>query len=272
MPTESQQGELLACARELARIGGETARGMIGRVRVSRKDDNTPVTEADHAVQERLLEIIARRYPEHAIIVEETVAGPDRHRSIHDAEYCWVIDPIDGTRNFAAGLGAYATSVGLLHQGAPIVGAIHDATTGNTFSAEIGTGAFRNDDRIVMRKRPEPQDTMIFISSFRRKTVPAAVKLWMEQCLFRNQGSLCIHFAWIAAGSADAAFAPECKLWDLAAGSLLIQEAGGVITHADGRPLWPFDLSNYSGEDIPVLAASAGLHAEMLDDLNKGRA
>lgn len=271
MASDEFHRELLETTRDLARLGGDTARRFLGNVSVSRKLDSTPVTEADHAVQEALLDVIARRHPAHSIIVEETVHGPDRHRSVEEAEYCWVIDPIDGTRNFAAGVSVYSTSVCVMRGGSPIAGAIHDATSGRVFSAGAGVGAFCDDRPIALRPLPAESDCVVFVSSFRRKPAPAAVKGWMDRYLFRNQGSLCIHFAWIACGSGDAAYAPECKLWDLAAGALLVHEAGGVITHADGRALWPMDLSSYEGGDIPVLAGSAMLHAELLKNLTQGR-
>lgn len=259
--------ELRSTARTLARLGGQTARRFFGRVVASRKPDDTPVTDADHAAQQAILDVLARRHPTHAILVEETVPRPERHAVIEDAEYCWVIDPLDGTRNFARGIAVYATSVAVLHRGAPVAGAVYDATTGRTYSAAHGQGAFVEDERLDLRSQPLNSDTTVMISSFRRRAIPAAVRRWMDAYLFRNLGSLCLHLVWVAAGSAEAAYALECKLWDLAAAALIIEEAGGLATDHAGQPLWPIDPAAYDRADMPILAGSSFMHARLLSSL-----
>jgi len=154
-----------------------------------------------------------------------------------------------------------------MHHGEPVAGAIHDATTNTTYSAAKGAGAHRNDIPLVLVDRPIHSDTTILISSFRRRPIPDAVRGWMDRYLFRNQGSLCLHLAWVAAGLADAAYAIECKLWDIAAGALIIEEAGGIITTPSGRPCWPADLTGYQEGNLPILAGSPTLHAELIATL-----
>ena len=267
MASELDPTELRAAACELARIGGRKAREFFGNVDISRKADNTPVTQADHAVQEAILVSLAARYPAHGIVVEEQVAWPQRHAALSSSAYCWVVDPIDGTRNFARGANLYSTSVAVLHDGRPIAGAIHDATSGEVFSAVWGGGAFRGDQRLTLLDRPNDYNTIIAMSSLRRRPVPPAISGWMNEFLYRNMGSLCLHLVHVAAGCVDAAYAIECKLWDVAAGALLIQEAGGVITSPAGQALWPVDVLTYRGEDIPMLAGTPGMHARLLNSL-----
>jgi myo-inositol-1(or 4)-monophosphatase len=239
---------------------------------MSRKEDNTPVTQADHAAQEAVLAALGERFPSHAVLVEEDLARPERHAAVTTAEYCWVIDPIDGTRNFGRGASVYATSVAVLHEGRPVAGAIHDATRDEVFSAGLDEGAFREDERVFLLDRPIDYSTIITISSFRHHPIPRVVRGWMDQYLFRNLGSLCLHLVWVAGGAADAAYSLECKLWDIAAGSLLIQEAGGLVTNHQGRNLWPKDLPAYRGEDIPILAGTPRMHGQLLDSLNAEQA
>ena len=258
---------LRLAAGELARTGGTLARRFLGKVRATRKPDNSPVTPADTAVQEAILAILAQRFPDHAILVEEEVADPSRHAQIARAEYCWVIDPIDGTRNFARGMPVYCTSVAVLHRGQPIAGAIHDATQDVVYSASRGGGTFRGNAPVRLADRPIDVDTTIAISSIRKSPIPTSVRSWLDQYLFRNIGSLCLHMVWVAAGLTDAAFSLESKIWDIAAGALQIEESGGVVTDHAGNSLWPADLANYRGDDVPMLAGTPTMHRRLLDSL-----
>lgn len=259
--------ELHDTCRELAQLGAETARTFFGEVTALRKLDDTPVTEADHATQDAILCALTRRHPHHAVLVEETLAGSAPGGVPGSADYCWIIDPIDGTRNFARGIAVYATSVAVLYQGSPVAGAIYDATTHKTYSAVKGGGAFCDGVPLVLIDSSVQSDTTLMISSFRRRAIPDAVRGWMDRYLFRNQGSLCLHLAWVAAGLADAAYALECKLWDIAAGALIIEQSGGIITTTRGRPCWPLDLARYREDDLPILAGSPTLHAELIETL-----
>jgi len=267
MAVESYPGELRETAIVLAQLGGQTAARFLGKVTATRKADDSPVTEADHAAQEAILSALAHRHPSHSILVEEDVVRPDRHAALAGSDYCWIVDPIDGTRNFSRGVRIYATSIAVMHGGRPIAAAIHDATTEVVYSAAYGGGAFREDERIVLRDRPIDRDTTVAVGSFRRREAPQAVRGWLDRFLLRNFGSTSLHLAWVAAGLVDAAYSAECKLWDIAAAALFIEEAGGIITDQAGRTLWPIDLLAYSGEDIPVLAGTPTMHSCLLATL-----
>lgn len=267
MPRPPTNPELRKTACDLAQLGANEARRWLGRVTASRKADNTPVTDADHAAQEAILYHLAHRFPDHAILTEEDVAKPHRHEAIQQAEYCWLVDPIDGTRNFARGVRLYAVSIAVLHAGRPVAAAVFDATTDLLYSASLEEGAFRGDEPMHLADRPIDHDSTVAISSFRRREIPLAVRGWMDRYLFRNHGSVALHLAWVAAGLLDAAYTLECKLWDAAAGALLIEAASGTITGHDGKPLWPFDVANYTGQDVPVLAGAPTIHTALLDSL-----
>ena len=254
-------------ATDFAQLGGSAARPFFGNAKSSQKSDNTPVTQADHAAQAAILAAIASRYPDHAVICEERIAQPEQHAPVAAAEYCWVIDPVDGTRNFAKGIPIYACSVALMHKGYPIAGSIFDASTSRVYSAARGHGAYCDNVRLQSHSFAEAGDVTILISSFRQRKTPFAIRQWMDEFLFRNQGSLALHLAWVAAGLADAAYAAESKLWDIAAGALMIDEAGRRITTESGADLWPIDLARYESNNITLLAATDSLHARLLDDL-----
>lgn len=258
----------VAC--ELARRGAEAAQPCFGKVAADRKADDTPVTEADRAAQRAILEVLADRFPSHGVLAEETLDRPEHHAPPGSTDYCWVIDPLDGTRNFVRGVAVYATSVALLLNNEPVAGAVHDATTGRVYSAALGGGAFCDDQPMRLDDRPLDADTTVMISSFRRRRIPKTVRCWLDRYLFRNQGSLCLHLVWVAAGLADAAYALECKLWDIAAAALIIREAGGLVTDHSGGPLWPRDPARYHEEDIPILAGTPTMHTRLLASLLKG--
>src|SRR5262245_54373594 len=154
-------------AAHLARLGGEMAIRWSGPRVAETKVDDSPVTEADRAVQAAIVDAIAHRYRDHAVLVEETLAEPARHRAAAKAEFCWVIDPIDGTRNFARRSRAFATSVALLQDGIPIAGAIYDGRTRGLYHAARGQGAFLDDRAIHVADAPLDSRTIMGISSFR---------------------------------------------------------------------------------------------------------
>ena len=267
MTTQCDYAELRRTACRLAELGVLTARPFFGKVGSTRKADDTPVTEADHAAQAAILDALARLHPAHAVLTEEIVARPQQHAAAGAAEFCWVVDPIDGTRNFGRGVGLWSTSVAVLQDGRPVAGAVCDATNERTYSASVSEGAFVGTQQLRLRDRPIDGDTTIAISSLRRRAMPAAVRGWLDCYLYRNLGSLCLHLAWVAAGLFDAAYAWECKTWDVAAGSLLIEQAGGLVTDHAGNPIWPVDVAKYRGEDLPILAGPPAMHARLLQDL-----
>lgn len=253
---------LAAFAVDLARRGGELARHWSGSRDAAYKVDESPVTEADHAVQKFMLEAIEAACPDYAVLAEEFLDDP---RHARPSRYCWVIDPIDGTRNFARGIRTFATSVALLHAGRPIVAATYDACFGRVYSAQRGGGAFVDGRRMQVGDRPLDRHVIVAMSSFFGADAPPFVQHLLKSYQFRNVGSLCLHLAGVAAGDFDAVYALVAKVWDIAAGALLIEEAGGVLTSPDGGALWPIDPATYDGRDLPVLGAGRRLHAELVE-------
>lgn len=252
-------------AVELARLGGGLALERLGPTTVERKGDDSPVTDADRAVQHAILREIEARYPDHPVYVEEHSSVSTRHARPGSSPYCWVVDPIDGTRNFARGMRMFATSIALLHEARPVAGAIFDANGGVAYSASVGGGAWADSRRLRIVDRPIGPDSTIAFSSFRRQSVPTGVRGLLDVVLFRNIGAACLHQAWVAGGLIDAIYAPDTKLWDIAAGALIIAEAGGVVTDVCGRPCWPARLSEDHGSSCSIMAGMPTAHALLVE-------
>lgn len=267
MPDTNDQAELLSAAIRLARLGGRIAADRIGQAETSRKADRSYITQVDFEIQDALLDVIAAEFDDHAVLVEETLSRSERHAPIDQADTCWVIDPLDGTRNFSRALPIFSTSVAVMREGRPVVGAICNAMTGRVFAASAGRGATLDDRPVRVRDEPPTADTIAFLRGKSRSPASPTIHRWVDRFAIRNIGSTALHLAFVAGGSADAAYHQQCKLWDLAAGALLVVEAGGVVTSAIGRPLFPVDLAAYHDDDMGFLAAGPNLHAHMLADV-----
>jgi myo-inositol-1(or 4)-monophosphatase len=266
MSPSAELQQMLALATRLAVEGGRIARARLGTARATRKLDDSEVTDVDVAIETYVLEAIGEVYPQHAALCEEGVQAGVKGKA-GEAEFCWVIDPLDGTRNYIRQLPIFCTSIAVLQHGAPLIGVIHSPMTDQTFTVlEDGpvrgaTGMLRASARLLDR------DALLGVPTGRHRPSVKVVQAWAEKWVLRNLGSTALHLALVASGALDGAFCCECKLWDIAAGALLIERAGGVCTDFEGRSLFPFPLGRYRGEDMPVLAAGPNVHAELLKSM-----
>lgn len=205
-------------------------------VRVTTKGHADFVTEIDKAAEQAIIETLSQAYPDHGFLGEETGA----HRPPGAADYTWIIDPIDGTTNFIHGFPQYAVSIGCMHGGQITQGVIYDPSRNDLFTATRGRGAFLNDRRLRVSKRDLLKDSLIgtgfpfrdmarleqYLKLFRRLTASTAG--------LRRPGAASLDLAYVAAGRLDAFFEFGLKPWDMAAGALLVLEAGGLITDDTG--------------------------------------
>jgi myo-inositol-1(or 4)-monophosphatase len=265
-------GRMRLRAIEWARTAGGLARERLGRAVASRKADETVVTDADHAVQAMLLEYIGREFPGDAVIAEETQPLPQRHAPVASARRCWVIDPIDGTRNYARAFPLFSVVIALMEAGSPVVGVIHNPMTGEMYSASIGGGAWWDDRRLQVRDEPMSGGSLIAVPSARRGPLAGFVHRWVDRMVLRNVGSTALHLALVGSGAIDAAFVDDCRLWDVAAGALIAAEAGAVVVRPDGGRPFPLDLANYREQDVPMLAAGPKLAEQLLADISAASA
>lgn len=266
MPTESI-AEMLVLAKRLAHEAADLARSYADRITISRKADTSIVTEADRAVEAHILRAIAEVYPDHAVCAEESAAEPDPGRV--KPRYCWVIDPIDGTRNYASGFPCYATSIAVLERGHPVLGVVLEHTRGDLYVATAGGGATLNEKVIRVRDVGSDDDLLIGIPSSKDKLTVTILRIWIAErgIVCRNVGSTALHLSMVGAGSLGAAYCKRCKIWDVAAGVLLVTEAGGEISDPTGGSWLPFDLTGDPHDDLPYVAGAPSTHARLLEQL-----
>ena len=207
----------------------------IDLVRVASKSTNDFVTEVDHAAEAAIIEVLRDAYPKHGILAEES------GESLADAEYQWIIDPLDGTTNFIHGFPQYAVSIGLAHRGQMTQAVIYDPGRNDLFTASKGRGAFLNDRRIRVSKRFRLNEALIatgfpFRSFDHIDTYLAIFKeLAQKTAGIRRPGSAALDLAWLAAGRTDGFWEFGLAPWDIAAGTLIVTEAGGLVADLAGE-------------------------------------
>jgi myo-inositol-1(or 4)-monophosphatase len=200
---------------------------------VRAKQDNDFVSEVDQAAEKAIIDVLLTAYPRHSILAEESGASGD-------SEYQWVIDPLDGTTNFLHGFPQYAVSIALLHKGVLDQAVVYDPTRNELFTASKGAGAFLNDRRIRVSKRIKLSDALIGTGfPFRDFThLDAYTNMFRDLVQktsgLRRPGSAALDLAWLAAGRVDGFFEIGLNSWDIAAGCLLVKEAGGLVSDFTG--------------------------------------
>lgn len=253
-------------ATSCARDAGAIALDRFGTTRATRKADKSLVTEVDLQLQELILRRIAEQFPDHDVIAEEQHERPAR--AGEPTRYCWVVDPLDGTRNFVRGFPFFCVSIALLVDQCPALGVIHDPVSGRTYSALRGGGAFLNGSPILASNKGWHEDTLIGAPTGKNQNLPATIyDDWCKRAVLRNTGSTALHLALVACGALDACYAQKAKLWDIAAGTVLLEESGGVITAPGGQAIFPVDLESYRCQDLSFLAGGKTMHAELLGTL-----
>jgi myo-inositol-1(or 4)-monophosphatase len=200
---------------------------------VTKKSHADYVSEVDRAAERIIIESLLEAYPSHAILAEESGAQGE-------SEYVWIIDPLDGTTNFLHGVPQYAVSIGLQHNGIMTQAVIYDPTKNDLFTATRGRGAFRNDKRLRVSKRKEMADSLIGTgfpyTNFEHMDAYMAIftDVMQKSAGLRRPGAASLDLAWTAAGRYDGFFETGLKPWDMAAGALLITEAGGMVSDLHG--------------------------------------
>jgi myo-inositol-1(or 4)-monophosphatase len=210
----------------------------IESVRVSQKQVNDFVTEVDHASEEAIIETLLTAYPGHAIWGEET----GRTRGAQDSDHVWIIDPLDGTTNFIHGFPVYCVSIALTVKGKVEQAVVYDPTRNDLFTATKGRGAFLNERRIRVSKRTQLGQSLISTGfPFRKGDNFQAYLAMMGEVMqrtagLRRPGAAALDLAYVAAGYTDGFFETGLSPWDVAAGSLLVTEAGGLVGNFTGEP------------------------------------
>lgn len=227
--------DALAFAHGLADDAAECLLSYFGGVRdATVKGDGTLVTQADLEADRLIAGAIQRRYPNHAIVSEEL------DTVYEGAPWCWIIDPLDGTTNFAQGVPIWGVSIALAYEGWPVMGIASFPTLGTRYHAVKGAGAFQNGQAINVWPAARWTDSSslrnellaVCSRTLQRYTVDVPMKL-------RVIGSAAYNFCLTASGVCAASIDLTSKAWDMAAGWLLVQEAGGVVVSLEGHPMFP---------------------------------
>ncbi len=228
----------LETAVAAARLGGEILSGNLSgekRHQISKKQQFDFVTQVDLLSEKAIIEYLRKRHPEHDILAEESGGG-----QVGDG-YLWVIDPLDGTKNYIHNFPFFAVSVALLHNGQPIVGAVFDPTRDELFCAQRGGGAFLNSEPIRVSTAEDTAQCLLATGfPFRAKHLArpyfeAFVSMFHEVSDLRRAGAAALDLSYVACGRLDGFWEVELNLWDIAAGVLLIEEAGGEVSGFLGR-------------------------------------
>lgn len=221
-----------------------------GTVASRNKADGAPVSDADHEVDEHLAAAIAETFPAHGVLSEE------RRTTVPSAAFCWIVDPIDGTSNFIAGLPWWCVSVALAHHGEVILALVDAPALDARWTAVRGRGAYRDGRRLEVRPPVDPRDErqrhvpLMLTTGTARRARSAGIRLNP-----RVMGSTALDLCTVAEGVAAGSLAMVPHVWDVAAGGLLVAEAGGVTATLRGEPLLPLVAGEEHRSRSAVVAA-----------------
>src|ERR1700727_3866174 len=246
----------LEISEEIAREAGALLHGYFERhIGFELKGEFDLVTEADRASEKLVIERLQKHFPAHSIVAEESGghAGPS-------AEYCWYVDPLDGTTNFAHGFPMYNVTLALEKAGEIVAGVIFDPERNEMFTCERGSGSQLNGQPIHVSRVQHIDDALVatgFPSRKRHQNVNVHFyyQLAMITHGVRRAGAAALDLAYVAAGRLDAFWEFKLNPWDTSAGYLIVEEAGGKVTHFDG--------SKFTLDSREVLATNGLIHAEM---------
>jgi len=256
--------EIENLALRAARAAGRIHLKRLSRINISRKSNSIDlVTEADREAEAAIIEVIHRAFPTHAILAEES--GATAHKSDHQ----WIVDPLDGTTNFAHGFPQFCVSIAYQHRGRTEFGVVYDALRKECFTARRGHGARLNGKPIHV-STTDSLTTSLLATGFpydrreRRRFYLCFWEAFMMRCQgVRRTGAAALDLAYVSCSRTDGFWEFGLKAWDVAAGALLVEEAGGRVTNMDGSPL---DL--HGGN---IVASNRRIHAEIVATLDETR-
>jgi myo-inositol-1(or 4)-monophosphatase len=245
-----------------ARSAGDVLRDWAARFTVREKGPANLVTEADYAAQDAIVAVIRAQFPDHGFLGEEALDQPARNEPFR-----WIIDPLDGTSNYVHGFPYYAVSIGLEHNGEMVLGVIYDPNRDEVFAAQRGKGATLNERKI------QPSGVNALGNAFVVASLPTGaevddpavarlLRVLPHAQTVQRTGSAALNLAYVACGRIDAFWSSSLKPWDVAAGSLIVAEAGGAISRMSGED---FDVM------LPDLLSTNGspIHQALSDLLTR---
>ncbi|MFV0605918.1 MAG: inositol monophosphatase family protein [Niabella sp.] len=245
---------VLAGAQEIKRFFNQS-------FTISNKEGrNNLVTEADHASEKAIIEVIQKQYPDHFILTEESGELPQ------NSDYKWIIDPIDGTINFAHGIPINCVSIGIEHKGTIIMGMVYNPHMNELFFAEKGKGATLNNQPIHVSKEADAMKSCLVTGfpyiylNIENGPLQVFERFVSQGVPVRRLGAAAIDLCWVAAGRFDGFYEHKLEAWDSAAGYLIVEEAGGKVTDFEGNKFSPYQHR--------MLATNGLIHNQMLSIIN----
>jgi myo-inositol-1(or 4)-monophosphatase len=253
-------------ALDASKSGGDMLKKKLGQRRsVTLKGHRDLVTDADIASQQRIVSVIRKSFPDHEIIAEES-AGI---QALKKENYQWIVDPLDGTTNFSHGLPEFAVSIGLAFKNEIILGTVYNPVLDEMYCAERNKGAFLNGQKIYVSEVKGLEQSLIAtgfpydIKTDSNYNFDHFINFEKRVQALRRLGAAALNLAYVACGRFDAYWESKLEQWDMAAGILLVQEAGGKISDFKGNP---FQL-----EKGQVVASNKAIHLKVLEVLASGR-
>jgi myo-inositol-1(or 4)-monophosphatase len=254
--------ELMTLASQAARRGGQVLLEWQGRFDIRHKAHNDLVTDADIAAQQAIHDFLHAHQPEFAFLGEESPQATTRRATFDQPT--WIVDPLDGTTNYAHGCPAFAVSIGLEYRGELLIGVIYDPCRDELFQAGHAMGAWLGNTRLTISDGTALRHALL-ATGFPPNVAehPYTLRAWEHFSVhaqsLRRTGSTALNLAYVAAGRFDGFWAHHVWPWDIAAGIVLIQEAGGLVTRLDGSP--------HDGYAQGIVATNGGIHEEVLAGL-----
>ncbi|MDR3610181.1 MAG: inositol monophosphatase family protein [Ignavibacteriaceae bacterium] len=247
---------------EIAKEAGQVVRDGFGKsldIEFKTNESNL-VTQIDKASEKLIIEYVHKEYPTHSILAEESGL------SENTSEFTWVIDPLDGTTNFAHGLPVFSVSIGVQKNGNTVGGVVYDVMQDIVYSAEAGGGAYANNKRIKVSPNNNLQRALLVtgfpynIADNPEHAFERFVALTKVSRGMRRLGSAAIDFCYVAKGVFDGFWEVHLHPWDICAGKLILEEAGGIVTGFDGETINIFA--------VKILASNKHIHPQMLEVIN----
>ncbi len=261
MMTESSVSHMLTVAREAAIEAGEVLLDNLrSDFKVSKKGPINLVTEMDLKAQRIIVERIRRDFPNHQILAEEEGGSEG------DSIFKWIIDPLDGTTNYAHGYRFFCTSIGMEANGKMILGVVYDPVTKELFTAERGKGSFLNDQAIRVSQEGVLIDSLLSTGfSYGQEEIKQNVNLFNRLIMkvrgIRRDGSAALDLCYVACGRFEGFWELNLNPWDVAAGKLVVEEAGGFVSCFDGSPCTIYDRE--------IVATNGHVHGALLQLLKQ---
>lgn len=255
--SKSDYDEFLVIAEKAVKESGKILMDYFGKnYKVDFKVDNSPVTIADTESEKNIIKLLNNKFPDHSILGEESGANDN------SSDYLWVIDPLDGTSNFSNDIPYFCISVGLLYKKDPILALVFDPIHNDLFTAYKDGGSYLNGKKIDLQMNNMPKTKYISIvytrnAEQKRNINKIFINLNPPEFRMRNMGAAALELAYVSSNKLHGIYINGNNPWDVCAGVLLVQEAGGIITDFENNP-WSFDSAN-------LIASPKKIHERLIE-------